>query len=502
MTSHVVEHTDRGASGASAATGGAAGPPPGSKGAGSSWAWWLGGGLLALGGLANFTGAWLRWFGPMRQPDLATRQNDSSTPLTMGRHVVPYSSELTAAGHLLVAVALIALIFLTWRRLRWVAAPALLLGAYSFAGPAVLWLRERLTGIDSVPVVDQEPVDAWSAWMWEPATLMWILGLAPVVLLTCAAIRANATDDGAGRDRRWAPVVPAFALLTASAMVLEVLVLTMFDVSHDDPQGFGMYSGAGQALAGAFVVAGAVRGRPRSAPRTPPGAGVVDSRPSPRGRRALQIGGALIVLSGLVGLALLATAATGPDAPQLPDDASNLTGRFVAGIAGQALFVAGTLALVAGPWRGWRRLLAAVGAALALVPAVGSIVGTLELMTGGESDWWARNELPATAWSVLGALVFALTLVMAHFAEREPSTPGSARALPMLPVLLGTILVVLAQPPVLLNIGLADSPEAPLATLPGLITAAVTVLWGLAWWVTGRTGRRAAENVPAAGDRD
>ena len=56
--------------------------------------------------------------------------------------------------------------------------------------------------------------------------------------------------------------------------------------------------------------------------------------------------------------------------------------------------------------------------------------------------------------------------------------------------------------PVLLNIGLADSPEAPLATLPGLITAVVTVLWGLAWWVTGRTGRRAAENVPAEADRD
>lgn len=140
MTGHVVEHTDRGASGASA--GAAQPPPPGSRRAGSSWAWWLGGSLLALGGLANFTGAWLRWFGPMRQPSLAMRQNDSSTPLTMGRHVVPYSSELTAAGYLLVAAALVALIFLTWRRLRWVAAPALLLGAYSFAGAAVLWLRE------------------------------------------------------------------------------------------------------------------------------------------------------------------------------------------------------------------------------------------------------------------------------------------------------------------------------------------------------------------------
>ncbi len=502
MAGHVVEHTDRGASGASA--GAAQPPPPGPRRAGYSWAWWLGGSLLALGGLANFTGAWLRWFGPMRQPSLAMRQNDSSTPLTMGRHVVPYSSELTAAGYLLVAAALVALIFLTWRRLRWVAAPALLLGAYSFAGPALLWLRERLTGIDSTPAygVGWEPVDAWSAWAWEPAMLVWILGLAPVILLACAAVRASATDDGVGPDRRWAPVVTAFALLTASAMVLEVLVLTMFDVSHDDPQGFGMYSGSGQVLAGAFVVAGAVRGRRGSGPHTPPSAGVGDSRPSPRGRRALQVGGALIVLSGLVGLALLATAATGPDAAQLPEDAPHLTGRFAAGIAGQALFVAGTCALVAGPWRGWRRLLAAVGAALALVPAVGSIVGTLELMTGGESGWWARNELPATAWNVLGAVVFALTLVLARLAEREPSTSGSERALPLLPVLLGTILVVLAQPLVLLNIGLADSPEAPLATLPGLITAVVTVLWGLAWWVTGRTGRRAAENVPAEADRD
>lgn len=79
----------------------------------------------------------------------------------------------------------------------------------------------------------------------------------------------------------------------------------------------------------------------------------------------------------------------------------------------------------------------------------------------------ARNELPATAWNVLGAVVFALTLVLARLAEREPSTSGSERALPLLPVLLGTILVVLAQPLVLLNIGLADTPRPRWQPCPG-----------------------------------
>lgn len=489
---------------------------------GRSGPWWSSGALLLLGGAANFVGAWLRWFGPQRQEGLAIRQDGSSTPLTTGEHVVPFTSEFTAAGHLLVAAALVVLIFLAWGRLRWIAAPALLLGAYFFAGQAVLWLREVLTGINSYPVAGADPpmVDAWSWWAWFPATSLWPLGLAPVVVLTCAARQAATVSSGRSEGAcgpapggapdpqgQWSPVVLACALLTVSATVMEFLLLVIFDMSHDDPQGLGMYSGAAQALAGAFLLAGAVRGRrsrvrggtcgegdrsvePVAADGRTPSWSRASSRAWSRGHGALQLGGALVALSALLGIAPLLPA-LGSAAEIVPGQDAPMTAGTVAAIAGHGLYAVGVLVLVAGPWGGPRRALAALSAAVCVAPTVASIALLVSAPELGEQLAWLGQDSSSSAWRVVGAVGFAVTLTMERLAGAGSGAPvsvsASAPPLPQLPLLLATILLVGGQPLVtqaLVNeIGPGGSP------VPAVVGAVVGVLWGLAWWVTGRAGR-------------
>lgn len=481
--------------------------PPAQRRAGRMWSWWSSGTLLVLGGAANFVGAWLRWFGPQRQPGLGIRQDDSARPLTTGEHVVPYSSEFTAAGHLLVAAALVVLIFLAWGRLRWIAAPALLLGAYSFAGQAVLWLRESLTGIDSHPAMgtDSPMVDGWSWWAWFPVISLWPLGLAPVVVLACAARRAVTVSSvgvaGAGsptpgggripdRARRWGPVVAVCALLTVSSVFFEYVLLMLFDDSHDDPQGYGMYSGAAQALAGAFLLIGAVRGRrpraragiPGEVERVAPAGG--RSRSWSRGRGALQLGGALVALSGLVGVVALLLPPESEAAVTSAQDAG-LTATTVVAIAGHALYAVGVLALVAGPWGGLRRVLAALSAAISLVPPVASIV-LIALPEVGQQLAWLAQDVPSSAWHILGAVGFTVTVTLERLAG--PRSDVATPPLLQLPLLLATVLVVVGQP--LLIGSLVTGAAGPEGSLvPPVVGAAVSALWGLAWWVTGRAGR-------------